>query len=387
MSSTHSDSHHDDIRTGDGDDARTAHDEARAGTSDTPTSNDPTTETKAPDASRSERDFDDRADDVEERLDRLEGDESRRDDTDRTRTTDTDRVSEDRRDADRGAEERRDAEAVEGQTFRAERPEDLRGNSEGRDADRTDRDNRSTTDERRVEESRDGDRREGDHRDDERRNDERRTDESVGVERSEHTAGEERADTAVNTGEQDGEDQSDEDAREAEEARRRAEEFAREHDPANHDISAGEEFRQRGDIVVDGDRAKVMDDDGQYRDAGDPQAVAEGTVIPGEATDAGHEGGHDHGGDQDHDGGGDAQAASDGRRVSEYDEVRDGGYGVGSACPIDDGAMPLGHPVKAWNDTMSYVDSDHGRYADAEPHVWFTDADAAQRAGFHRAGD
>ena len=35
-----------------------------------------------------------------------------------------------------------------------------------------------------------------------------------------------------------------------------------------------------------------------------------------------------------------------GRRVSEFDELRDGGYGVGSAAPLDDGAQPLDHPVQ-----------------------------------------
>jgi len=65
--------------------------------------------------------------------------------------------------------------------------------------------------------------------------------------------------------------------------------------------------------------------------------------------------------------------------------VRDGGYSVGSAARIDDGAMPLGHPVKAWEDTKTYATPDHPRYEDAEPHLWFTDPDTAERAGFHPA--
>ena len=71
-----------------------------------------------------------------------------------------------------------------------------------------------------------------------------------------------------------------------------------------------------------------------------------------------------------------------GPRTSSLDEIRDGGYGVGSAAPIDDGAVPLGHPVKAWEDTKTFVAPDHEKYDEAEPHVWFADEHAAQRAGF-----
>ena len=72
----------------------------------------------------------------------------------------------------------------------------------------------------------------------------------------------------------------------------------------------------------------------------------------------------------------------DSRRTSALEEVRDGGYGVGSAAIIDDGAIPLGHPVKAWEDTKTFVTPDHPTYGHADPHLWFTDADAAQKAGF-----
>lgn len=144
-----------------------------------------------------------------------------------------------------------------------------------------------------------------------------------------------------------------------EESRRKAEEFAAEHDPANHDIAAGEEFRQDGDWTAE--------------DTGGPQVWdSEGALVdgsgPGVAT-AGAAGG---------DGGG--------RRVSALEEVRDGGYGIGSAAPIDDGAMPLGHPVKAWEDTKTFVTQDHPGYGDADPHVWFLDAAAAHNAGFSPAG-
>ena len=55
---------------------------------------------------------------------------------------------------------------------------------------------------------------------------------------------------------------------------------------------------------------------------------------------------------------------------------------MGSAATIDDGAVPLGHPVKAWEDTKTFVTPDHAKYGDAEPHLWFADEHAAQRAGF-----
>lgn len=136
-----------------------------------------------------------------------------------------------------------------------------------------------------------------------------------------------------------------------EESRRKAEEFAAEHDPANHDIAAGEEFRQDGDWTAeDTGGPQVWDSEGALVDGSGPGVAAAG------------------------DGGG--------RRVSALEEVRDGGYGIGSAAPIDDGAMPLGHPVKAWEDTKTFVTQDHPGYGDADPHVWFLDAAAAHNAGF-----
>jgi len=147
-----------------------------------------------------------------------------------------------------------------------------------------------------------------------------------------------------------------------EERRKSAEEFAREHDPAKHDISAGEESRQTGDWNAD--------------EAGGPQVWdADGNLVegatPGEPRRSHEQSDHDNG-----------DADADSRRTSALEEVRDGGYGVGSAAIIDDGAIPLGHPVKAWEDTKTFVTPDHPTYGHADPHLWFTDADAAQRAGF-----
>lgn len=74
-----------------------------------------------------------------------------------------------------------------------------------------------------------------------------------------------------------------------------------------------------------------------------------------------------------------------GRRISDLDEVTDGGFGVGSAAPIGDGAQPLGHPVQAYFDSRTYRTSEHPGYDSCEPDVWFFDAESAQRAGFSSA--
>lgn len=74
------------------------------------------------------------------------------------------------------------------------------------------------------------------------------------------------------------------------------------------------------------------------------------------------------------------------RRVSRFDELRDGGFGVGSAAPVADGAQPMDHPVKAWRSTMTFLDEGDAGYGTSEPELWFYDAGAAERAGFHHAG-
>ena len=74
-----------------------------------------------------------------------------------------------------------------------------------------------------------------------------------------------------------------------------------------------------------------------------------------------------------------------GRRISGFLELRDGGYGVGSAAPIEDGAQPLDHPVQAYRDTMTFREPGASGYDSAEPDVWFYDAAAAERSGFRPA--
>ena len=168
---------------------------------------------------------------------------------------------------------------------------------------------------------------------------------------------------------------SEEDRRATDEERQKtAEEFAREHDPEQHDVAAGEEFRQEGDWTAD--------------EAGGPQVWdSEGNLVEGSTpgqSDASSGAGDSDSGGTDSDSGGteSSDSADDGPRTSSLDEIRDGGYGVGSAATIDDGAVPLGHPVKAWEDTKTFVTPDHAKYGEAEPHLWFADEHAAQRAGF-----
>ena len=169
-----------------------------------------------------------------------------------------------------------------------------------------------------------------------------------------------QADTASDD---ESDDESDDDS--DEDRQKSAVEFAAEHDPANHDVTAGEEFRHPGDWTADeAGGPQVFDDEGNL--------VAEGGQATGEGADT----------DSDDGAGG---PSAGGRRVSDLDEVRDGGYSVGSAATLHDGAMPMGHPVKAWEDTKTFVTEDHDHYDEAEPDLWFTDADAAQRAGFRPA--
>jgi hypothetical protein len=67
--------------------------------------------------------------------------------------------------------------------------------------------------------------------------------------------------------------------------------------------------------------------------------------------------------------------------MSTFEEISDGGYGVGSAAPIADGAQPLGHSVMGFRESMTYVPEGEGAH-DVQPDVWFYDEEAARRAGF-----
>lgn len=80
-----------------------------------------------------------------------------------------------------------------------------------------------------------------------------------------------------------------------------------------------------------------------------------------------------------------AEQARRAESLVETEEVVDGGYGWGSAAPFADGSMPPGHPVKGHRDWMQYHEPGSPWYDETTVDVWFTDAAAAERAGFHRA--
>lgn len=154
-----------------------------------------------------------------------------------------------------------------------------------------------------------------------------------------------------------------------EETRRRQEEFAREHDPANHDVDAGEEFRQPGDWTADEDGPQELATDQSTLAATGSSTTDDGGAGEDATEDAS---------------GADASGADASGEGSSGEEVRDGGHGWGSAAPRSDGGAPEGHPVKAWHDTMTYVLPDEEGY-DADPHECFVDGETAERAGFRHA--
>ncbi|HET8595418.1 MAG TPA: hypothetical protein VFM07_09230, partial [Intrasporangium sp.] len=75
------------------------------------------------------------------------------------------------------------------------------------------------------------------------------------------------------------------------------------------------------------------------------------------------------------------------RRISSFEEVRDGGYGMGSAATIEDGAQPLGHAVKGVRGSGTYLTPGSQGYEDVEPDVWFYDEQSARNAGYRSASD
>ena len=125
--------------------------------------------------------------------------------------------------------------------------------------------------------------------------------------------------------------------------------------------------------------------------AGDYQGdlAAEGShdaaVAESWASSASHGEGHDGGLHGESDEGGVIATTAGGDSAYEHrHEVVDGGWSVGSAAPIEDGCMPLGHPVKGVYALGIYQVPGSDWYDATTADVWFTDEDAAQRAGFRR---
>ena len=62
-------------------------------------------------------------------------------------------------------------------------------------------------------------------------------------------------------------------------------------------------------------------------------------------------------------------------------------YGEGSHAPLDDPATaPDGYPVKGNADSMKYHEPDGQWYEQTVAEVWFASAEAAEAAGFTKAG-
>ena len=67
-------------------------------------------------------------------------------------------------------------------------------------------------------------------------------------------------------------------------------------------------------------------------------------------------------------------------------ETTDGGYGAGSAAPLEDGSAPEGFTVKGNKDSMKYHTTESRWYDQTVAEVWFTTAEAAEAAGFVAPG-
>ncbi len=67
-------------------------------------------------------------------------------------------------------------------------------------------------------------------------------------------------------------------------------------------------------------------------------------------------------------------------------DAEDGGYGLGSAAPNEDGSGPEGFPVKGNADSMMYHEPDGQWYDQTIAEVWFETPEAAEAAGFTKAG-
>jgi large subunit ribosomal protein L17 len=65
----------------------------------------------------------------------------------------------------------------------------------------------------------------------------------------------------------------------------------------------------------------------------------------------------------------------------------DAGKEVGSAAPLDGGAAPEGYDVKGQEDSVKYHGTDSPWYDQTVAEVWFKTEEAAQAAGFTKAGE
>ena len=109
--------------------------------------------------------------------------------------------------------------------------------------------------------------------------------------------------------------------------------------------------------------------------------TADGSQDP--AADAASAGGHPAYGSADDSADDSGDDGADPVVVHEH-AIVDGGWSVGSAAPIADGCMPLGHPIKGVFVLGIYQVPGSDWYADTVADVWFSVEGAAQNAGFRR---
>ena len=64
----------------------------------------------------------------------------------------------------------------------------------------------------------------------------------------------------------------------------------------------------------------------------------------------------------------------------------EGEFGPDSAAPTEDGSAPAGFEIKGNKDSMKYHEPDGQWYDQTIPEVWFRTAEAAEAAGFVKAG-
>jgi large subunit ribosomal protein L17 len=67
-------------------------------------------------------------------------------------------------------------------------------------------------------------------------------------------------------------------------------------------------------------------------------------------------------------------------------EASDAPYGAGSAAPLEGGAAPEGFTIKGNADSMKYHGPDSQWYDQTVAEVWFNSTEAAEAAGFTKAG-
>ena len=81
-----------------------------------------------------------------------------------------------------------------------------------------------------------------------------------------------------------------------------------------------------------------------------------------------------------------AEAIADADADGEADNVDASPYGEGSAAPLEDDSAPEGFTIKGNADSMKYHEPDGRWYESTIAEVWFNSVEAAEAAGFIKAG-